>query len=1114
MSVERSALSVERSAPHGAAFLSYASQDAEAAKKICEALRGAGVEVWFDQSELRGGDAWDGKIRQQIKECALFLPIISANTQARPEGYFRLEWKLADRRTDLMGKSKLFLVPISIDDTRDTGADVPDSFLAVQWTRLPAGETSAAFCERVKKLLAPSVVAGVADPGPASARPATTVASQRVPVAAWIAAAVVALAVVAWFAQRRGEHSRPSASANAPAAPTSELTRARARIQPDRWQKQDFDAISATLDRLIQANQEEADAWALRSIINSLQVMRNFDSGTKPLEIGKSAAERALRLAPNSPLGELALGMHLAAMFSRGSDVSTARPHLERGLAGLPPDSLTRYADLTAHWLGYEFEGTRQSATKWLAEEPRASFPAWILAQMHTAARQPDEAEKWANQAAAADNDITGIRSLVTIFEARYYLRADLPGARAALDRLAAGARPPHRLLYARWLLAMAERQWDHALQETARLPEPILFDRNFHGPKALLVGLAHQAAGRDEQALAYFRESERLLRAELAPDPDNEELRAVLAVTLASAGRPDDARSELAAIEPLMRGRAPSVYTGGNIVLIAQAYGAMGDVEKMTPWLRKLLAEPSALPFTPASIKIDPRFARIVTHPAVQALLVEFAHLDQPAGPTVAAAQKSIAVLAFDNLSGNKDNEYFSDGLSEELLNVLGRIPGLRVTARTSAFHFKGKNIPVPEIGKQLGVAYVIEGSVRTAGSQVRIAARLINAADGTQMWSDDFREESGEVFAMQDKIAARIAQNLELKLAPSTRAAVSVNPAAHRLVLEARSFWNQRTEAALAEAESLFQRALEIDHDFAEAHAGLADVWTIRALYRAMDGRGPMFGADQVRARAEAKRAQELNPTLAEPFATLGYLFFFERRFREAEQSFARSLGLNPNYALARHWHALLLAAMGRSEESLRAIELSVLLDPYSHNSHWTLAGYRTLAGRMQEALATYDRALELSPGLIPVLAERALTLWRLGRKVEAVAAARAVSRDPSAEVRWWGDATAIYVLHEAGLQTEAGGYAERILKVVPAGDYRRLFTLAAVGRGDEALQGPTDMPSIALSLLYNGPIWEPWRDDPRFRQLMVKLGCAAEYKVARETLARMLKDRAEKK
>ncbi len=141
------------SEPTKAVFLSYASQDAAAARRIAEALRAAGIEVWFDQSELRGGDAWDHKIRTQIRECALFLPVISANTQARLEGYFRLEWRLADRRTELMGKSKAFLLPVCVDDTRDVEADVPDSFLAVQWTRLPGGEADPVFCRRIAMLL-------------------------------------------------------------------------------------------------------------------------------------------------------------------------------------------------------------------------------------------------------------------------------------------------------------------------------------------------------------------------------------------------------------------------------------------------------------------------------------------------------------------------------------------------------------------------------------------------------------------------------------------------------------------------------------------------------------------------------------------------------------------------------------------------------------------------------------------------------------------------------------------------------------------------------------------------------------------------------------------------
>src|SRR5687767_6462177 len=136
-----------------AVFLSYASQDAEVARRIGEALRAAGVEVWLDQSELVGGDAWDQKIRRQIASCALFVPVISVNTQARLEGYFRIEWKLAAQRTHAMAEEKTFLLPVVVDATRDIEAKVPVEFRAVQWTRLPGGETTAAFCERVKALL-------------------------------------------------------------------------------------------------------------------------------------------------------------------------------------------------------------------------------------------------------------------------------------------------------------------------------------------------------------------------------------------------------------------------------------------------------------------------------------------------------------------------------------------------------------------------------------------------------------------------------------------------------------------------------------------------------------------------------------------------------------------------------------------------------------------------------------------------------------------------------------------------------------------------------------------------------------------------------------------------
>ena len=152
--------------PTRAVFLSYASQDAEAARRICDALRTVGIEVWFDQTELRGGDAWDRQIRKQIHDCALFIPIISAETQARGEGYFRLEWKLAVERTHLMSDRVAFLVPVVIDGTGDAQADVPEAFRAMQWTRLPGGQTPPAFVTRIAQLLSPSELQT-----PAPARP-------------------------------------------------------------------------------------------------------------------------------------------------------------------------------------------------------------------------------------------------------------------------------------------------------------------------------------------------------------------------------------------------------------------------------------------------------------------------------------------------------------------------------------------------------------------------------------------------------------------------------------------------------------------------------------------------------------------------------------------------------------------------------------------------------------------------------------------------------------------------------------------------------------------------------------------------------------------------------
>src|SRR6476469_8358023 len=268
------------------------------------------------------------------------------------------------------------------------------------------------------------------------------------------------------------------------------------------------------------------------------------------------------------------------------------------------------------------------------------------------------------------------------------------------------------------------------------------------------------------------------------------------------------------------------------------------------------------------------------------------------PASPI---PEKSVAVLAFTNLSDDKENEYFSDGISEELGNVLGRVPGLGVSGRNSAFYFKGKNATAQEIGQKLGVAYLVTGSVRKLSEQVRITAQLISAADGFQVWSSEpLTRECKDIFAVQDEIAGLIAQNLKLTLGDTGRGPKTVNPEAHRLLLEGRHFWNLRTQEGFARAEAAYTKALEIDPQFAEAHAGQADNYQIRAQYRLLDGLGGEE-EDQKRALAEVQAAIRLDPALPEAYAAYAYLLHNQGKLAEADQYYQKAFALNPNYAIA---------------------------------------------------------------------------------------------------------------------------------------------------------------------------------------------------------------------
>jgi TolB-like protein/lipoprotein NlpI len=633
-----------------AVFLSYASQDAEAASRICDALRTAGVDVWFDQSALRGGDAWDASIRRQIKECALFVPIISANTQAREEGYFRREWNLAANRMLDMADDRTFLLPVVIDAAIDASARVPERFRDVQWTLLPGGATPAAFAERVRRLL----------------------------------------------------------------------------------------------------------------------------SGDAPPPIAPAAPPRA---AP--------------------------------------------------------------------ASAPAAGAPA---------------------------------------------------------------------------------------------------------------------------------RE-----------------------------------------------------------------------------------------------------------------------------GPTREAA--SIAVLPFVNLSRDEENEYFADGLAEEILNVLAKIRGLRVAARSSAFTFKGKGAGVADVARALNVATVLEGSVRKAGNRLRISVQLVKVEDGYQLWSESYDRTLEDIFAVQDDIAQSVVKELRTALLGETAGAKagkeataavaaavkgrSADPEAHRLFLQGRHFIDRNTREDNAKGIGYLKEALVLDSRFALAWAELGRAYSNEANWA---WAAPPEGYG--RAREAIARALALEPDLAEAHAGMAWIqAAHDWDWSAAERSFRRALELAPGNALVLHQAGLFEASMGRFDYGIELTRRAVEQDPLSAGAYFFLGIEFALAERFGEALAAFNKSLELGPQRAATRSWLAVTLLYLGRGDDALAEAL---REPE---HWARNFALALIHHAAGREAQSD---EALRELIKANENDAAYQIAEVQAGRGATDAAFEWLERAYAQKDAGIPWtriDPFlrslHDDPRWNIFLRKAG-----------------------
>jgi eukaryotic-like serine/threonine-protein kinase len=351
-------------------------------------------------------------------------------------------------------------------------------------------------------------------------------------------------------------------------------------------------------------------------------------------------------------------------------------------------------------------------------------------------------------------------------------------------------------------------------------------------------------------------------------------------------------------------------------------------------------------------------------------------------------AASRSIAVLPFVNMSADPENEYFADGMTEELINALTKVEGLRVPARTSSFAFKGKDLTIRAIADSLDVGSVLEGSVRRAANRLKVTAQLINAADGYHLWSETYERELKDVFAVQDEIARAIVTTLRVRLTGPAASGIVRQPThnleAYELYLKGRFAWSQRTSAALEQAARHFEQAIMRDSQFAQAHAGLADTFILLPLY---GGVAPTEA--WAKAKAAALMALELDSTLVEARTSLAYgTMKHDWAWEAAERGFKQAIALNPHYATARHWYGDFLTGRGRLEEALRELKRAQELDPLSRIIGSDLGRALLFQKRNAEAVAQLEQTVRLDPGFARARLWLATAYLQTGMRSEAVA------------------------------------------------------------------------------------------------------------------------------
>jgi len=452
----------------------------------------------------------------------------------------------------------------------------------------------------------------------------------------------------------------------------------------------------------------------------------------------------------------------------------------------------------------------------------------------------------------------------------------------------------------------------------------------------------------------------------------------------------------------------------------------------------------------------------------------------------------KRVAILPFANISPDPADEYLADGMTEELISTMSRIRDLSVIARTSVMGYKGVQKKISEVAKELEVGTVLEGSIRKAGDRLRITVQLIDSRTGDHLWVESYDRELKDVFAIQSDIASKIAEALRVRLAPGREPAGkhAENIEAYTLYLRGRSLWNRRDKEGVLGSLKLFQEAIRINPDYARAYTGLADAYTVATERIYVDRAEGM-----VRSKEAAMKAVELDDTLAEAHASLGLNLLSDLGYEDALRELRRAIELNPSYATAHLWYSNCLREIGRMKEAMEEIEKARELDPLSPMIMNIMGTTNALGGRLDDAIAIYDKLIENEPAFAPGYESRFYCFMFKGMKEKAYA-------DLEAFHKLWKDEDR----YRLGLAQLHGWFGERekvlliVEELIPGVGKSQVWEMeiagcyAILGDRDEFFKWIDKAISTkwinAQDLRYS-PIYDKVREDPRFPEIFKKLG-----------------------